>query len=99
MNRSIRHWKDHYQEGAPLVFMRRITAGGVTYEPGTPVPESLLKLIGPHRTKMWWNARVFRSAEQPTKTPPVVDTQPELSPQPEPVVGTPPARKKLGKKS
>ncbi len=77
MNQSIRHWKEHYQEGAPVAFMKTITVQGQVYPANTLVPESLIKLLGKHRLKLWWEARFIRNAkpeelqttEKPKKTP------------------------------
>jgi len=63
MNRSIRHWKDH-KPGDRLVFLKRMLIEGVTFEAGTLVPESIVEKLGKHRLKMWWQARIFRTATE-----------------------------------
>lgn len=104
MNRSIRHWKDHYKPGAPLVFLKRKLINGVVYEPGCLVPQELINKLGRHRVKVWWESRIFRTAtaEELAPVEPVESQDPAGTVEPAESAATaevvqPKLRKKLGK--
>lgn len=59
---KMRHWKQHWDPEAPLVFSKRMKLGvcGKEYvEPGDPVTPEIMEALGPKakfRLKMWWQA-------------------------------------------
>jgi hypothetical protein len=66
MPRYVRHWKERYEPGAPLIFLKRLNLGVEGHEtvsPGDDVTPAIRKVLGEHRLKVWWNARVIGSKE------------------------------------
>jgi hypothetical protein len=76
--RFVRHWKERFRKGMPLVFTKRVRLdANRTFEAGAAVPDDVRKELGEHRLRLWWEARVVGSATaaiavglKPAPTPP-----------------------------
>ena len=56
--RFIRHWKERYTKGMPLIFIRDVRLDGERMaKAGDPVTPELRAELGEHRMKMWWQAK------------------------------------------
>jgi hypothetical protein len=61
--RFVRHWKERFTKGMPLVFTKRVRLDANRIcEPGTPVTDEMRAELGEHRLRLWWTARVVGSA-------------------------------------
>lgn len=53
-----RHWKEHYDPKAPLVFARRLRIGDNPKKPfalpGDKVTAKMRKKLGPNRLRLWF---------------------------------------------
>lgn len=75
--RRIRHWKQHWDSSAPLVFTKRLRMGDDPDKPfvmpGDPVTPEMRSKLGLHRLRHWWNAGVVERADvelRPTRHQP-----------------------------
>lgn len=58
LRRFIRHWKERYTKGMPLIFIRDVRLDGKRLmKAGDPVTPELRAELGEHRMKMWWAAK------------------------------------------
>lgn len=62
MNSSIRHWNQHFDPSADLVFLRNMTLNGVKVKRGSPVPQEVKDTLGPMRLKVWWQGKIIALA-------------------------------------
>lgn len=59
--RFVRSWKERWDKDAPLLFVKkvRLNLPGMEFSvPGAVVSPELRKLLGPHKLKIWWTARI-----------------------------------------
>lgn len=62
--RYVRHWKERYTKGMPLIFIKKTRLdANRTVMPGDVVQPELRAELGEHRMKMWWMAKVVSSRE------------------------------------
>lgn len=71
----IRHWKQHWNANAPMIYRKRLLVLGEQLEAGAPVTEEHIKTIGISRLKRWWDAGMLAHGEHPTK---MAASEPEL---------------------
>lgn len=60
MSGRLRHWKQHWDPDAPLVFTKRMRLAQGFVNAGDDVTPEIIKELGPHakhRLKRWWEAR------------------------------------------
>lgn len=56
--RFIRHWKERFTPGMPLIFIRDVRLDAERMmKAGDPVTPELREELGEHRMKMWWTAK------------------------------------------
>ncbi len=62
----MRHWNQHYDFEADLIFAKRMTIRGYgvdVAQPGDPVPQEMKDAFGKHRLKTWWDGGFIAIAE------------------------------------
>ncbi len=60
--RFTRHWKEHFSLEVDLIFVKRLRLGLPNKPfvlPGEDVTPEIREALGPHRLKVWWDARVI----------------------------------------
>lgn len=63
--RFIRHWKERFKLGMPLIFIREVRLDAErTVRAGDPVTPELRAELGEHRLKMWWQAKRVGCAQK-----------------------------------
>ena len=65
----MRHWNQHYDFEADLIFCKRMTVrsfGIDIAQPGDPVPEVMKIKFGKHRLKIWWEGGFIALAKPET---------------------------------
>jgi hypothetical protein len=70
----LRHWKQHFDADADLIFLKRMVIRGYGVDiaqPGDRVPQELKEHFGVHRLKIWWEGGFLgiHDAERPCGTP------------------------------
>ncbi len=62
----MRHWNQHYDFEADLIFRKRMVVRGYGVdiaEPGDPVPQIMKNFFGKQRLKIWWEGGFIALAE------------------------------------
>lgn len=62
----MRHWNQHYDFEADLIFLKRMIVRGYGVDiaqPGDPVPQRMKDHFGKHRLKIWWEGGYIALAE------------------------------------
>ncbi len=65
----MRHWNQHYDFEADLIFTKRMVVRGYGIDiaqPGDPVPQLMKTHFGKHRLKIWWKGGYIALAETET---------------------------------
>lgn len=86
MSTKVRHWKQHFDPDADLVFRKRLALGFTTadgeridvVQPGDPVTDEMKAAFGKHRFKVWWRGGFIELAPEPIteavdEVPPTVE--------------------------
>lgn len=61
--RSLRHWKQQYDENAAFIWRKRTTWGNKTFEPGDKVPAKVIEEMGRNKLRRFWEAAHIELAE------------------------------------
>jgi len=72
MNQA-RHWKQHFDPSADLVFRRRMVlncCGVGTVAPGDPVTPEIKEAFGDYRLKVWWRGQFIELAPEQSEARP-----------------------------
>lgn len=77
-HRRVKHWRDRWVDGAPLIWNKPMMIGTARVVAGTSVTDAQRKLLGRHRVKRWWKAGFVVNAQSasahatvPARTEPV----------------------------
>lgn len=64
---KMRHWKQHFDPDAILIFRKRMVIRGYgvdTAQPGDVVPQEMKDHFGVHRLKIWWEGGFLAIQDQ-----------------------------------
>lgn len=62
MSNKLRHWKQQFDPTAQMVFRKRVTVFGKQVEPKQPLTQELIRQIGIHKLRAWWESGLIELA-------------------------------------
>jgi hypothetical protein len=62
---KLRHWKEHWDPHADLMFLKHLTIMGEKKKRGDPVTQEIRNKLGINRLRRWWDAGYLALSDSP----------------------------------